>query len=348
VPVTKQTYTLNAGYTRANMADAMRSAFIDAGLMTEWHDSFTISSGVMSGSPCRVMEIPHDATKAYGTAFYYFVFDTGVYVALATGWRKTGTAPLQVPDGTQYLDYFVLPAGISNISSQLTRFGPTFSTTSNLFLDRFTSGEDPKQSWFLFRQPANLTRSSPFSFLHKDTTLHPWLDLSKGCISGLSTVETATSNRAGYTFFAIPQALRRCLSFGSALRDSADGADYSAMNIYPYSYVGAGSASNQGSSNLRGWNNAGARIPVPIGRNYVNSAFASDYVPIISNIPWNYYTPTRLANDLGVYMNYASNSIALGDRFIVQSAINEWEVLNFANNTVLTDGASATFLARIT
>jgi hypothetical protein len=119
------------------------------------------------------------------------------------------------------------------------------------------------------------------------------------------------------------------------------------MNLNPHSYVGAGSVSNSGSGNLRFWNTFGARTPVPVGRNYANPAFTSDYVPIISNIPWNYYTPTRLANDFGVYMSYASNSIALGDRFIVQSAINEWETLNFANNTVLTDGASATFLARM-
>jgi hypothetical protein len=266
---------------------------------------------------------------------------------LATGWRKTGAAPLQVPDGTQYMDYLALPESIfSNGSLLNTRIGPSFSTTSNLFLDRFTSGEDPKQSWFLFRQPANLTRSNPFAFLHKDATLHSWLDLSKGCISGFTLANVATSSASAYTYFTAPQALRRCLSFGSALRGSTDGSDYSQMNLNPYSYVGAGSASNSGFGNLRSWNTFGARIPVPIGRNYVNSAYTSDYVPIISNVPWNYYTPTRLANDFGVYMNYASNSIALGDRFIVQSAVNEWEVLNFANNTVLTDGASATFLGR--
>jgi hypothetical protein len=46
-------------------------------------------------------------------------------------------------------------------------------------------------------------------------------------------------------------------------------------------------------------------------------------------------------------MRYDANDIALGDRFVVQAATNEWQVLDFANNAVLNDGASASFLARI-
>jgi hypothetical protein len=41
--VTKQEYLMTAGFTSASVANALRSALIDAGLMTEWFDSFTIS-----------------------------------------------------------------------------------------------------------------------------------------------------------------------------------------------------------------------------------------------------------------------------------------------------------------
>ncbi len=38
--VTKQTYTANATWTAVQLADMFRSAFIDAGLMADWYDSF--------------------------------------------------------------------------------------------------------------------------------------------------------------------------------------------------------------------------------------------------------------------------------------------------------------------
>jgi len=76
--VTKQTYNINAGFTSVDVATALRSALIDAGLMTEWFDSFTISGNTI----CRVLQIIHDPTKTYGTCFYYFTIDnSGIAVA---------------------------------------------------------------------------------------------------------------------------------------------------------------------------------------------------------------------------------------------------------------------------
>lgn len=57
--VTKQTYTLTSGWTAAGVRDMFRSAFIDAGLMTNWHDSFTGIGGAAIG----VMEIAYNAAK---------------------------------------------------------------------------------------------------------------------------------------------------------------------------------------------------------------------------------------------------------------------------------------------
>ena len=71
--VTKQTYNINAGFTSVDVANALRSALIAAGLMTEWFDSFTISGNRI----CRVLRIVHDPTKTYGTCFYYFVIENG-------------------------------------------------------------------------------------------------------------------------------------------------------------------------------------------------------------------------------------------------------------------------------
>lgn len=339
--VTKQAYNISAGFTSVSVANALRSALIDAGLMTEWFDSFTISGDRI----CRVLQIIHDPTKTYGTCFYYFTIDdTGIGVALATnGWDTTAPAPVNVPTGTQYLDWHALPAN-SNVSFFTNTVLFSYSTTSNLALDRFTSGSDTKQSWFLFRQTSTVTRSRPFTFLHKDMALHSWLDLSKGCISGLTRLTAYTQNRAGVVNFQIDENLRRCLAIGSGLRGSTSG--YHQQQYNAYSYFGAGSEVN-GSNFPHFWTgNSCASTPLTVGRSVANPAYTSDYVPVCSNIPWNLWTPTRLADDFGIYMRYDANDIALGDRFIVQAAVNEWQVLDFANNAVLNDGASASFLAR--
>ena len=360
MPVTKQTYTINANHTRTEVAAALRSALIDAGLMTEWYDSFSISSSLF-----RVLRIQHDSTKTYGTSFYYFfIQDNRVSVGLATGWNPTGATPANVPTGTQFLDYHYLPANVNPGNFQdLTPLFTNYSTTSNLTLTRFTSQSDSKQSWFVFGQSSSLLRSQPFSFLHKDTALHPWLDLNKGCISGFSRARASVADRAGFLNFTIEENLRRCLSFGSTLSGNTSSGAFSQsffhnlrLNVYAYFGVGSqsgGDGSNWGGSGSDHFNQPAdgrsltAAFPLPVGRNSTNPAYTADYVPICSDVPWSYYTPTRLASDFGICMSYSANDLALGSKIIVQSTTNEWEVLDFANNASINVGASSSFVARI-
>ena len=347
--VTKQTYAMSAGFDRTTVATALRSALINAGLMTEWYDSFSIGNRTF-----RVLQITHDSTKTYGTSFYLIVISNTVLGVslIAGGWKASGTAPINIPTGTQYLDYYLLPTSIdpSNRYSQTVLL--SWSTTSDFFLDCYTSQVDSKQSWFVLRQPATLNRSAPFSFLHKDTALHSWLDLNKGCVSGLSTIVCQTSIRAALVSFRIENNLQRCLAIGTALRGNVntDNAyNNFAYNVYTYAGLGAQSTDSIRNNFPEGSFAGGncSLTPLPLGKNVVNPAFGTDYVPICTNLPWNYWTPTRLADDFGIYMQYSANDIAYGTKFIVQSTINEWETLNFVNNAVLGDGASSTFLARV-
>jgi hypothetical protein len=347
MPVTKETYTANATWTSENAADLLRDAFIDAGLMTDWYDSFTISGTNI----VRVLRIQHDSTKTYGTSFYAFNIDSGnIRVHLASGWNPTssGVPPLSVPTGTQYLDYERLPSNYSSSSFGSSVFSG--SSTSNLYLDRYTSADDAKQSWFVFRAGAAI--SQPFTILHKDTVLHPWLDLNKGMISGYLRVYTGTNNNAGIVNFRVGENLRRCLLVGSALRGTTTSSSaFHDLNYVSNAYLGVGSESNDYFFNFPiaaySSSNTTGGLVLPVGKNSANPAFTTDYVPICTDLPWSAWTPTRLANDFGVYMHYADNTIQYGNKFIVQSTINEWETISIANNDSVVDGASAAFLARV-
>lgn len=342
--VTKQTYTLTSGWTAAGVRNMFRGAFIDAGLMTDWHDSFTTTSG--GGAAIGVMEIAYNAARVYGRTYYCFNFrdNESPGVTIANSWGAS------VPLGAQFVDYHIAVGSITGSdNSQMTRLRlyPTdgISPESSLFLDRYTSTDDARQSWFVIRQGTLL--SQPFSFLHKDTSLHPWLDLDKGMISGFSTVQAAVFNRQGFISFQLQECVRRCLLIGSIARSNSATASgiFHAIFFRTHSYTGVGSSTQAGenfSSDIRG-----GAFPLPIGKASINPAFLADYVPICTNLPWSPFTPTRLAEDFAVYMHYSDNTTVYGDRFIAQAGINEWEAIAFSNNGVVIDGASPTFLARV-
>jgi hypothetical protein len=364
MPVTKQTYTANAPWTFTDAADVLRDAFIDAGLMAAWHDSFTVASGAGTGAVVRVLKIEHDSTKTYGSSFYAFYFlsfgTSIVYsrVHLASGWNASGTPPVNVPTGTQYLDWERLPTSYTNSSGSgnaTDLASPTLSPTSNLFLDRYTSQDDSKQSWFVWRQQSS--GRNPFTVLHKDTVLHPWLNLDQGMISGLHTAHALVNTRAGVVNFRLEENLRRCLSIGTALRGTVFTTSglkntFHNASLNAYTYVGMGIESADYERNVLfnadGISNSnGSAVILPVGKSVANPGFVTDYIPVCTELPWSPWTPTLLANDFGICMYYDDNSIGYGDRIIVQSALNEWQVINQANNANVNDGASATFLARL-
>lgn len=347
--VTKQVYTIANGWTATQLADNLfKAAFIDAGLMTNWFDSFELSN-----RQWRVLEIAHDPTKTYGKTYYYFVFMTDQCgVSIASGWN-TAT---RVPTGTEFVDYHRLvsqftSAAVNNDDSQSSItfvFNPV--NTSQALLTRYTSGVDSAQSWFTLEQGANVSR--PFCFLHPGTALHPWLDLDKGIISGFSNIIAQVSSNLGKVSFLQQENIRRALIYGSALRGTTavdGGGTFHRAELPSYSYCGIGRNSNQESSNfssLKGSTLNGA-VALPVGSASANPSYASDYVPICSGLPWSPFTPTLLASDFGVYMHYAANNIQFQDRFVVSAGVEEWEVLARANNAVAIDGASPTFLARV-
>jgi hypothetical protein len=336
--VTKQTYTLSAGWTASQLTGIYRSAFIDAGLMTEWYDSFNNSNNF----PVRVLEVDYDPTKTYGKTYYVFYF-------VCSGWDAIN----HVPTGTQSLDYHVPPDSVYTVNQNFfsSRIELGMNSGSDLNLVRYTSGADVKQSWFMLYQ-SGTSRSRPFTILHPNTSLYSWLDLDKGIVSGFIELFTFTSSRNGFVSLRMPDHIRRSLLTGYSLRGSVNSGNgtgiFHVVGFYTHCYAGMGNQNDSGGAN---YSNVGsgqnACTFLPVGRLNANPAFTSDYVPICSGLPWSAFTSTPLAADFGIYMHYADNNITLLDTFVVSSGVEEWETVSYENNGSVNDGASPLFLARV-
>jgi hypothetical protein len=348
--VTKQTYTATATWTAANLAGIFRSAFIDAGLMTEWHDSF------LSGSvENRVLRVQYDAAKTYGTTFYWFMFTTsGVFLHVATGWNTS----TDQPTGTQYLDYFSATTSSTHNFQLLSA-----STTNTVELVRYTSGVDSNQSWFTVKTGGATPARRAFTIVRAESILQPWLDLSKGMFAGFYHLNCFTSATYSRKFGAIVTlqgpSLRRSLTTGSALNGSTSVTDYGSTSaqIAVMGYGAVGNQSSDFNNNATiGFHISAARnfdeprvgcILLPVNFSGTNPGFASNSNPVYHSMPLTAYTVNPLPSDFGLTFHYATNSFSQGDTFVVNSGVEEWEVVDFAASASSVTGASPLFLARV-
>jgi len=348
--VTKQTYTATATWTASQLAGIFRSAFIDAGLMTEWHDSF------LSGSvENRVLRIIYDGTKTYGTTFYWFQFTTsGVSLQFATGWNTT----TKVPTGTQWLDYITTT---TNSADGWRFFNSSSASTAEVI--RYTSGADSQQSWFVFK---NGSLRKTFTIHHASSSLQSWLDLNKGIYLGFIHTDctngrVAIPGRYGVIGFLRGPSLRRDLIIGTGLRGSVDATEYlsESAKVGCLSYGAVGNQSNNFTYNVRvgfAWEDAfgaladdkfASTIILPCNFSGTNPAFTTNSNPVFHSMPTSAYTTSSLPSDFGLTFHYATNSFSVGDTFVVNTGTEEWEVLDFSANGSALTGASPLFLARV-
>jgi hypothetical protein len=349
---TKQTYTAAATWTRSQLADLFEDAFIDAGLMTAWYDSFL--SGTIEN---RILEVAYDGTKAYGKTYYWFMFAaTGVFLHVATGWDNTGN----VPTGTQYLDYFATTTNATTNHSQIF-VGSTANTVSVV---RYTSGDDADQSWFVVEGGPN---RRCFTIVNDGLTLQPWMDLARGFFAGFNWVyPSVASLRGGALQFMRGPSLRRDLVLGSALNANTTAAQYAGAlsgNFTPsglaiLGYGAPGNSPNNFSLNAERFGaTSGVYAPsggaapgaVILPNNFTgtNPAFTTNSNPIYHSMPFMPYVAENLPLDFGITFQYASNTFSQGDRLIVSAGVEEWEVLDFAQNASAVVGASPIFVARM-
>lgn len=340
--VTEQLYTQAATWTAAQCATLVRSAFIDAGLMTEWYDSFL--SGSMEN---RILEVQYDGAKTYGKTYYWFIFTgSSMYLALATGWNAT----THVPTGTQYLDYY------STTTNAITNHYllATWSASTSLTITRYQSAVDTNFSWFLMR---NGSSSLNFHIAHSSVgnKIVPWVDLDKTFFHHFLICSSQISNLSGAIGFRQYLLLRRSYVFGAKLRGITNvqfyglGASGGSYTNYPVAaYQGIGNGNNIVTNFLDGgdYNMYSSPFVLPVYFNNTNPAYTTDQVPIFTGMLYSNYLQKALPSDFGITFHYANNTMTLQDTFVVSSGSEEWEMIAFSNSGTITTGASPLFLAR--
>jgi len=320
--VTKQTYTATPAWTASGAADLFRDAFIDGGLMTAWHSSFE-----NGGIEHRILEISYDATKTYGNCYYWFVFTTTfIGVSVASGWNTS----TNVPTGTQYLDFF---STATDTTANHASILATANTGTQLDLVRYTSGIDTDYSWFVVR---NSSIPFPFLIAPASATIVPWIDLDKTIFHHFvkpNLSVSAAGTAVGTASFDQVYRLRRSYINGFALRGSTTSSRYRATQII-LTYAGYAHTNNS-TLNDRSLSSS-SEILVPYGFTNSNPAFASDFTPVLKGCSFSPYLTNSFPLDMGVHFPHTATAFSFADKIIVDTGVEEWEILDFANNTLAT------------
>lgn len=333
--VAKQTYTATATLTGATFFTQLRSAFIDAGLMAEWHDNFS-SSGVEN----RVMEITN-ASGTYGKTYYWFMVGVSgnLLYHVATGWNDGSDAP----SGTQYLDFFATTTNvISNHRSLLS-----FNFSSDVKITRYTSGY---VSFFVISQGSTY---ACFTIVKGNGSFQPWVDFSKGFLNLLYEVNSAVNGSWGQVGFQRYCSLRRELGRGISLNGSTAASNYNGTTFSfsygaEYAYSGWGNISNNWAGNVGSAGAARSCIVLPIGFSGTNGAYSTDSSPVFHSLLYSQWITTTMGSDFGVTMLYTANTLGIYDTITVSAGTEVWEVISFANNATINTGATPVMLARTT
>jgi hypothetical protein len=321
--VTKATYTATATWTASQLADVFKQAFIGAGLMTDWYDSF------LNTVENRVLQVVHDSGKTYGTVYYWFMFTTGgVFIHTALGWNAT----THVPTGTQYLDYFATTTNATTNHRSLV----SLAAATTVSLTRYTSAVNSGCSWFVLR---NGSTYQPFMLPSPTMGPSALIDQNKMAFNGM--LYTINNFSSAYTYLDFVHGachLRRTYLGATVLRGTT-GYTYTP---YVYRYFAQGNST----SVTTNYSNSSSLVGVVLPTAHANtqSALASDHTPVFTSPTVSPYM-AALPSDFGVASYYASNAMAVQDTLVVSSGSEEWEMLTVCSNAT-TDAGRLLLLAR--
>jgi hypothetical protein len=280
--------------------------------------------------------VVYDGTKTYGTCYYWFVISTStIGISVASGWNAT----THVPTGTQYTDFY---STATNTTANHFSLAGTLSNSTEINVVRYTSTDNPDYSWFVIRNGAT---PYPFMITPSSATLVPWLDLDQvffhHAVNMLMEASTTSDTSIGRVHFQDIYRLRRSYAQSQGARGRTENFNYAiSKRLFGYSSVGAPGSSSTAADTTSNV------ISVPYRLQRTNLPFASDYTPVLYGCSYSFYVNEPLPEDFGVYFPYTSTGFSFGDSIVVTAGVEEWEVLNFANNSSA-DAANPLFLARL-
>lgn len=316
--VTKQTYTVTATWTAVQLADITKQALIDAGLMTDWFDSFL--SGTVEN---RILRVINDGSKAYGTVYYWFMFTTaGAWLSTTSTWNAT----THVPTGTQYLDYY------STTTNATTNHRPIagFVNTTNATLTRYTSTVNSSVSVFLFRQS---TSSNAFMLSSPGFNCTSVVDQNILQYNKFLHFVTGTGSSAAYIDVCQGYATRASYMGAATNRVQTNVSEYIGNNVRRLQRFLA-----PGNWRITGYNyELGPAFMLPVAYSSANPALGSNYMPVCTSPTLSPYMPP-MPSDFAMIPYYASNTMVVQDTFVVTPGVEEWEIIVLSVNGSTSEG----------
>jgi hypothetical protein len=301
-----------APWNIGQVCDAVKTAFIDAGLMTDWFDSFT-----NGGYEHRVLEITYNSSKTYGKTYYQFIFGadggsgSGIWVLTSTGWNATthyargaGTSV-----GVEGVDW-VQNSGTLNPGTGYNLIG--LSTSISFSITSYTSGG---RAFFTLRT-GNSWRT--FTIDPAGTTFRSFFDLNLGYHSGIYSV---VAEEGQFRVFGL-QRLRRELLIGS----SVGGGYGSNFGVTLNSYSLPQNYPNNFYSNF-----PAAGFVLPGWTTNANPSAGSNFNPIFPGLRLTSIHAADLPSDFGTTTIKNSNILAIQDNATVTPGVEEYEILAFTN-----------------
>lgn len=353
--VTKQAYTVGAPWLNFNLADQFRQAFIDAGLMTEWHDSFTTGAGTAGElEEHRVLRIIYDASKKYGTVFHWLVFRPSgrISYAYVHQWDSVNNVPLGAAR-KERLSQTYLEMEFSYTTTGSHRIFATQVLSTTTTLTRYSSGVRDKFAFFLLKGGSNF---QAWFFMPPGTNFQPYIDLDKNTCGGLVAPLLSDTSTTGNTqsegilnfahFFHYEDSI---FAYGYSSRVATDGScAYAFETGVSYSFLGAGTLNLSGSGNratTSGAYNSGSRlansinstdgfsIALPCELAIDNPDRATDTTPVFADLPYSLYVADRLPIDFGLVGHFSNSTMEVQDIFQVTPGLEEWEIMANVNYT---------------
>lgn len=337
--VTRESYVAVSPWNAEQLAGLFEQAFIDAGYMTAWFDSFQ-AGGIAN----RILEITYSPGKLYGKAYYWFQFSNNTWhYSVATGWN----AITHVPIGTQWTDFKSSNPAVNTGQLLIA----TANTLTTITLTRWTSGIDPNFSYFLLKNG-----TSEWRFHINLAPPVGWIDLDKVLYHSMGWFRIGTNNGGSWL---------RYTHYGMAIRRSwiATGVQSNAWhgeNITNRSLTLDHGACTHGyfipgevTSNMNGFGEhenipqVGQGVYLPLQRSNTSNSFTTIATPIFSNLLLSLYSSGTIPSDFG-YTGYSGSRVmAPFDQYIVTPTSEVWDVIDVVNTTQTTGALSTLILARM-